>query len=261
MNKVISKDGTTIVYDKTGNGPAVILVDGAFCSRNFGPMPKLTPLLAKSFTVFTYDRRARGDSGDTQPYAIQREIEDIDALIKVAGGFAYLFGISSGAVLCIKAVASGLNITKLALFEPPFNIGSRQRQPPADGEEQLTKMIAAHKKSDAVKFYLTKVIGLPAIVPFIMQLTPNWSKMKANANSLPYDAAIMGNFLMPIDQVSAVKVPTIVIDSEKSPEALRKPAQVVAETLPNAQRRSLKGQVHNVPPEVLAPVLVDFYNN
>ncbi|MDB4926331.1 alpha/beta fold hydrolase [Mucilaginibacter sp.] len=122
MDFVTSKDGTAIAYRKAGSGPALILVDGAFCSKDFGPMPKLASLLAESFTVFTYDRRARGESGDTPPYAVQKEIDDIQALLNEAGGSAFLFGISSGAVLALKAVAAGLNITQLALYEPPFNI-------------------------------------------------------------------------------------------------------------------------------------------
>ncbi len=260
MNTVISKDGTPIAYNKTGSGPAVILVDGAFCSKDFGPMPKIVPLLSKDCTVITYDRRARGDSGDTHPYAVEREIEDIGALIKVAGGSASLFGISSGAILCIRAAATELNITKLALFEPPF-VGNGKGRRAANAEEQLKQMIAESKKGDACKFYLTKVIGVPAIVPFILSLTPNWPKMKANANSLPYDAAVCGDFNMPAELVASVALSTIVIDSEKSPESLRKPARTVAETLPNGQHKSLKGKMHDVPPKILVPVLADFYNS
>src|SRR5262249_29137018 len=122
MRKAISKDGTTIAFDQLGKGPAIILVDGALCSRSFGPMPKLAPLLAQRFTVFTYDRRGRGDSGDTASYRVEREIEDIDALIAEAGGSAYVFGISSGAALVLRAAASGLAIEKLALYEPPFMV-------------------------------------------------------------------------------------------------------------------------------------------
>jgi pimeloyl-ACP methyl ester carboxylesterase len=259
MNTVISKDGTRIAYDQTGSGPAVILVDGAFCSRNFGPMPKLAPLLAESFKVFTYDRRARGDSGDTKPYAVRREIEDIEALIEVAGGPACLFGISSGAILAIQAVASGLNIRRLALFEPPY-VGDKPHRKPENPAGQLAEMIAAGRKGDAVNFYLRKVIGVPAIVPFILRLTPNWPKMKANANSLPYDAAVCGDFNMPRQQVASIGIPTLVIDSEKSPGVLRDAVQEVAGALPNGKRISLAGKVHDVPPKILAPVLKEFYN-
>src|ERR1700726_4939076 len=120
MYTLASKDGTRIAYDKTGSGEAVILVDGAFCSRGFGPMSKIAALLSKTFTIYTYDRRGRGDSGDTKPYSVQREIDDVDALIGVAGGEACLFGISSGAMLCLEAAAAGSPVKKIAVFEPPY---------------------------------------------------------------------------------------------------------------------------------------------
>ena len=259
MNTVISKDGTRIAYNKTGSGPVVILVDGAFCSKDFGPMPKIAALLAEKFTVIAYDRRARGESGDTQPYAIEREIEDIDAIIKVAGGSAGLFGISSGAILCIKAVAFGLNIHKLALLEPPF-VGNKDGKRPIDATEQLTKMIAEGEKAKAVKFYLTKVIGVPAVFAFILKLTPNWPKMKAIANSLPYDAAVCGDFNLPTAQTAAIKIPALVIDSTKSPGFLRNAVEATAKALSNGSRLSLNGKVHDVPPNILVPELIKFFN-
>jgi pimeloyl-ACP methyl ester carboxylesterase len=222
-------------------------------------MPKLTEILAKHFTVFTYDRRGRGDSGDTQPYNIQREIEDIEALIREAGGSAYMFAMSSGAVLALYAVAAGLNISRLSLYEPPFIIGTNGHRPPKDHEIQLKQLLAAGRKGDAVKFYLAKVIGAPAFLPFILRLTPNWSKMKSVAGTLPYDAAIMGDFHLPTDVVSSVDVPAIVISGGKSAELLRKAAQAVVDKMPNAQLRILKGQSHNVSVKVLAPVLVEFF--
>jgi pimeloyl-ACP methyl ester carboxylesterase len=258
MNTVISKDGTSIAYDKYGKGPAVILVDGAFCSRKFGPMVGLAPVLAQQFTVFAYDRRARGDSGDTQPYAIRREIEDIQALIDLAGGSAFLFGISSGAILCVHAVAFGLNVLRLVLLEPPY-VGNKDQRRPADAKAQLSKFIAEEKRGSAVRFYLTKVIGVPAIIAFILRLTPNWSKMKKNAASLPYDAAVCGDFNLPKEQLSSVTIPTLVIDSQQSPDMLRDAVQAVAEVLPHGQRISLKGKVHGVAPKTLVPVLADFY--
>ena len=261
MNTITSKDGTKIAYNKSGNGPAVILVDGAFCSKDFGPTPKLVPVLANYFSVISYDRRARGDSSDKQPYLVQREIEDIEALMNVAGGTAHLYGVSSGAVLSIQAVASGLPVKKMALFEPPYYTESRRHKPPLDAEQQLKKMIAEGRKKDAVKFYLRKVIGVPAIVPFILRLTSNWSKMIANANSLPYDVAVMGNFIIPNEMLASINIPTMVIASAKSPQSLLKPAQLVAKALPTCQHKILKGQIHNVPPKILVPVLVGFYNS
>ncbi|SHN11173.1 alpha/beta fold hydrolase [Mucilaginibacter sp. OK098] len=260
MNTVISKDGTKIAYNQNGSGPVIILVDGAFCSKDFGPMTGIVPLLSKNFTVISYDRRARGESGDTKPYAVEREIEDINALINVSGGSASLFGISSGAILCIKAVAYGLNIHKLAILEPPF-VGNKDNKRPADAVQQLNQMIAVGEQGSAVKFYLRKVIGLPAIIVFILRLTPNWPKMKAIANSLPYDAAVCGDFNMPKEQVSCITIPTIAIDSKQSPTFLRDAVQGVASALTNGKRVSLKGKPHDVPPKILVPALTDFYNS
>jgi pimeloyl-ACP methyl ester carboxylesterase len=260
MDSVISKDGTRIAYHKTGSGPVIILVDGAFCSKDFGPMAKLAPLLSKSFTTISYDRRARGESGDTKPYSVAREIEDIEALIKIAGGQASLFGISSGAILCIHAVAAGVNVNKIALLEPPY-VGNKNGKRPADAVQQLSRMIAENKKGDAVKFYLTKVIGVPAIFAFILRLTPNWPKMKAIAPSLPYDAAICGDFNLPVKQLASIKLPAIVIDSTKSPAMLRDAVKAVADALPNGKQISLNGKVHDVPPEILVPALTEFFSD
>jgi pimeloyl-ACP methyl ester carboxylesterase len=259
MNKTFSKDGTQIAFNKTGLGPAVILVDGAFCSSKFGPMVKLAPLLEKNFTVITYDRRARGDSGDSKPYDVQREIEDIDALIRVAGGSAFLFSVSSGAILAIRAAASGLNISKLALFEPPF-VGNPKGRRPATAEAELKTMITENRRGDAVNFYLRKVMGVPLFFTWILRLTPNWPKMKANAASLPYDAAVCGDFSVPKQLIGSVHIPTIVIDSTKSPNMLRDAARAVADLLPLGRQISLEGKIHDVPPKILAPVLEKFYN-
>jgi pimeloyl-ACP methyl ester carboxylesterase len=260
MNKTFSKDGTPIAFKKTGAGPAVILVDGAFCSSNFGPMPKLAPVLEKYFTVICYDRRARGESGDYKPYALQREIEDIDALIRVAGGSSHVFSISSGAILAIHAAASGLKISKLALFEPPF-VGDRQGRRPANAEAGLKKMIAENRRGDAVNFYLRKLMGLPVFLTWILRLTPNWPRMKANAASLPYDAAICGDFNIPKQLVGSITVPTIVIDSKRSPKMLRDAVRDVAELLPSGRQVTLNGNIHDVPPKILVPVLEKFYNS
>jgi pimeloyl-ACP methyl ester carboxylesterase len=260
MNKIISKDGTPIAFNKTGTGPAVILVDGAFCSSSFGPMAKLAPVLDKYFTVIVYDRRARGDSSDTKPYDVQREIEDIEALIGVAGGSANIFSISSGAILAIRAAASGLNISKLALFEPPF-VGNPKGRRPANAEAELNLMIAEKRRGDAVSYYLRTVMGVPAILPWILHLTPNWAKMKANAASLPYDAAVCGDFNIPKTWVGSLNIPTIVIDSSKSPKSLREAVRAVAELLPQGRQITVNGKIHDAPPGVLVPVLEKFYNS
>jgi pimeloyl-ACP methyl ester carboxylesterase len=253
---VISKDGTSIAYDQTGNGQPLVLIDGAFCCRSFGPMATLASLLANHFNVVYYDRRGRGGSGDAATYTVDKEIEDLEALIKQLGGSAHVFGMSSGAALALFAAAKGLPITKLALFEPPFIAEDKTgRKPPTDTEAQLKSFIAKDQRGEAVKFFLTKVMGMPAPFVYIMRFMAMWPKMKAIANSLPYDAAIMGDFSLPTKTVSSIKVPTIVIGGEKSPSSLRIAVDAVAKAVPNSQLKMLKGQTHNVSMKLLAPVL------
>jgi len=244
VTKILSKDGTAIAFDRLGQGPPIILVDGAFCTRTFGPMPKLAPLLAEHFTVFTYDRRGRGESGDTAPYAVQREIEDLEALIKEAGGSAFVFGMSSGAVLGLEAAAQKVTIRKMALYEPPLMVDGRGHRPPADYQAQLRRFIAEDKRGDAVKFMMTKVMGMPAVVVNVMRLLPVWSKLKAVANTLPYDAAITGDSSSTMQRALSVTVPTLVVGGEKSPSFLHSAVEAVAKVLPGAERRILQGLTH-----------------
>jgi len=259
MNTALSKDGTAIAYERLGTGQPLILVDGALCSRSFGPMPRLAPLLARHFTVFMYDRRGRGDSGDTKPYAKEREVEDIEALIKEAGGSAFVVGLSSGAGLALEAAASGLGITKLAVYEPPYMVDDSD--PRAAGHEaQLNHLIAAERRGHAVKYFMRKMVGVPAMVVALMQLMPGvWSKLKAAAHTLPYDAAVMCNFSMPARRLASITTPTLAINGEKTDARLRHAVQAVVKVLPNVQHRTLKGQTHNVKPQVLVPVLVEFF--
>jgi pimeloyl-ACP methyl ester carboxylesterase len=259
MSTILSKDGTVIAFDELGNGEAIILVDGALCSRSFGPLPKLAQLLAPHFTVFHYDRRGRNESGDTPPYAVEREVEDIEALIAKSGGSASVFGTSSGAALALAAAARGANIKKLALYEPPFVAGRSARTAPPDSEAQLKRLIAAGKRGDAVKFFMVDMVGMPAIFAYILRVLPIWPKLKAVAHTLPYDAAVLGDFSLPKERAASVAVPTLVIGGEKSPVELRSAVSAVAEAVPGAKLRMLKGQTHNVSVKVLAPVLVEFF--
>jgi len=260
MSKVLSKDGTAIAFDKLGHGEPVILVDGALCSRAFGPLPNLAKLLAPHFTVFNYDRRGRNESGDKAPYAVQREVEDIEALIAEAGGSASVFGTSSGAALALAAAANRADIKKLALYEPPFVAGRRKgRGAPPDSEMQLRRLVDQGRRADAVKFFMVDMVGMPAIFTYIMRILPVWPKLKAVAHTLPYDAAVLGDFSLPRERAASVAVPTLVMGGEKSPVELRGAVEAVAQTIPGAKLQMLKGQTHNVDVKVLAPVLVDFF--
>jgi pimeloyl-ACP methyl ester carboxylesterase len=239
----------------------VILVDGALCSRSFGPMPKLAPLLARHFTVFTYDRRGRGDSGDTAPYAVQREVEDIEALINEAGGSAYLYGVSSGAALALEAARS-LAIKKLVLYEAPFIVDDSRPPLSETYAEELGGLIAQDRRGDAVKLFM-KLVGVPGIFIALMRVMPAWSKLKAVAHTLPYDIAIVADNQrgkrLPANRWASVTAPTLVVGGGKSDAWMRNAVRAVAEALPNAKQRTLEGQTHNVGAEAIAPVLEEFF--
>jgi len=259
---VTSKDGTKIAFDKTGHGPAVILVAGALCSRAFWSGPELAKLLDPSFTVYNYDRRGRGDSDDTQPYAVEHEIEDIEALIDDAGGSAYLFGHSSGASLALEAALTlGKKVTKLAMYEAPYN-----DDPAAQGRWQeylkhLRETLAADRGGDAVALFM-KYVGTPDDQIEGMRHAPIWPVFEAIAPTLAYDhAAILGEYAsVPVDRAAGVDVPTLVMSGGASYPFMRETAQALGKAIPNAQVRTLEDQTHNVDSDVLAPVLLEFFS-
>ena len=260
MQKVQSKDGTTIAFDRYGQGIPVILVGGAFQHRAIDPgTAQLAALLAQHFMVFHYDRRGRGDSSDTQPYAVEREIEDLDTLIREAGDSAFVFGMSSGAVLALDAAARGLAITKLALYEPPFNSGDENaRQASENYTRQLTALLAEGRRGDAVAFARTSW-GTPAEAVVAMRQTPVWPLFESVAPTLAYDNAIMGYGSVTAERLASITVPTLVVSGGASPAFMHNAAQAVARALPNAQHRILEGQTHNFAPDALAPVLEQFF--
>jgi len=258
MSQVTSKDGTTIAYDRSGTGPALILVDGALCSRAFGPSPKLAPLLARHFTVYAYDRRGRGESGDTPPYAAAREVEDIAALIEAAGGSAFLLGLSSGGALALEAAASGLPVDKVVAYEPPYVDDSGQRGGAAH-EGQLKRLLADGDRGGAVKYFMKDMVGAPAAIVVMLRLMPwIWRKLEAVAHTLPYDAAVMTEFRIPRARLASIAVPALVMNGSKTDQRLREAALAIADAIPAARYRELAGQTHNVKPDVLAPAAVEF---
>jgi pimeloyl-ACP methyl ester carboxylesterase len=257
METVTSKDGTTIAFDRLGSGPPVVLVCGGSVDRTADAA--LAQELASDFTVFNYDRRGRGDSGDTLPYAIEREVEDIDAVIEAAGGSAHLWGSSSGAVLALIAAESGVPATKLALWEPPF-IPEGVPRPPEDQVTQYETMVAEGRRGDAVEYFMTKVIGMPPEVVAGARTQPWWPATEALAPTLAYDARIMGDYTIPRDLVASVKVPTLVVAGGADFPWMRQTAETLADALPDGEVRILEGQGHDVDPGVLAPVLSEFFN-
>jgi pimeloyl-ACP methyl ester carboxylesterase len=263
VRKVLSKDGTAIAFDRLGHGSPVILVDGALCHRTMGPSAPLAKLLAQHFTVFTYDRRGRGDSGDTAPYAVEREVEDVAALLREAGGTAFVWGTSSGAVLALEAAKRLSGIKKLALYEAPFIVDD-SRPTTEDDWVRLSEAVAAGRRSDAVKLFL-KSVGAPAFFIALMRLTPMWSKLKAVAHTLPYDGAIVqdnqrGKPLL-ANRWASVTAPALVMDGGKSPAWMRHGNRSLASVLPNAQYLTLEGQTHMLKPKVHAPILLRFFKD
>jgi pimeloyl-ACP methyl ester carboxylesterase len=250
MKKVTSKDGTTIAFDQLGTGPALILVVGAFNDRSTGT--PLTQFLEQHFTVFTYDRRGRGDSGDTLPYAIEREIEDLEALIQEAGGSALVFGYSSGATLALRSAAHGLNISQLALYDPPPTGAKAGQLAP-----QLTELIAAGRRGEAVELFQIEAVGIPVDVVAQMRNAPFRPALEKMAHTLVYESTILTS--LPNELIASVRVPTLVIDGEQSHELIRQAAQSLADALPDGQYRTLKGQGHDIDPAVVGPVLVEFF--
>lgn len=258
MSNVISRDGTAIAFDRSGQGPAVVVVGGILGDRS--QQAPLAELLAEHFTVFNYDRRGHGKSAFTPPYAVERESEDLDAIIDAAGGEAFVYGTSGCGVLALYAAAAGLapKIKRLAIWEPPYIVDDSRPPAPPDYKEQLSKLLAAGRRGDMVELFFTQAVGMPAEIVAQMRQAPWWPVQEALAHTLIYNAEIMGDFSLPRERVASVRVPTLVIDGGVTPW-LSHAAQAVADALPNAQRRTLSGQPHNVAPEAIAPVLVEFF--
>jgi len=259
MKTVVSADGTKIAFDQTGEGPPVILVVGAFNDRATGA--PLAKSLESRFTVLNYDRRGRGASGDTQPYSVEREVEDLSALIREVGGAARVFGYSSGGNLALEAAARGLNITKLALYEPPFMVGdddSRPR-PPKDMAAQLANLVASGRRGDAVELFQTEMVGIPEQVVVQMRNAPFRPALEATAHTLVYEASIVGDLTLPIDRLKSIESPTLVIYGGDSPAFMGEGAKALAKALPTGHVRALGGQSHDIVPAALAPVLLEFF--
>ena len=253
MNTVTSSDGTSIAFERAGAGPALITVDAAGNYRDFRPLRAPVERLAADFTVYVYDRRGRGASTDTLPYAVEREIDDLAALIAEAGGSAFVYAMSSGSLLALHAAASGLAIPKLALFEPPIE-PSEAPTGETDFTNELAELVAAGRRRDAVAFF-HRGIGVPEEV--MAQMTPPvWAALEAVAHTLVYDCKLSD--AMSLALIKSVTVPTLVIDSQGSGGELTGMAATVAEALPNSTQRSLAGGWHGVPDEALAPVLTEF---
>jgi pimeloyl-ACP methyl ester carboxylesterase len=262
MQTVTSKDGTTIAFDQWGEGPTVILVDGALQYRAFDQgMVSLAELLAQHFRVIHYDRRGRGDSADTQPYALEREIEDIEALIDEAGGSASLYGISSGAALAMEAASElGDKVSKLAMYEAPYNDDEAAQQAWRKYVKELRELLEAGRKGDAVGLFMMLVGASPEDVGGIRQ-TPMWSLWESIGHTLAYDhiAALGEDAVIPTERAARVSMPALVMDGSESFPFMHTTAMTLANAMPKGQHRTVEGQTHEVSAEALAPVLIEFF--
>jgi len=259
MKTVISKDGTTIAFDQSGHGPALILVTGALATR--ADWSSLAAHLAPHFSVFAYDRRGRGESGDTAPYTVEREVEDIEALITEAGGSAFLFGLSSGGALALEATLQlGEKVKKLAIYEVPYNDDEAARLAWQAYRKQLTEVLAQGRRGDALALFML-LTGMPADHLDRVRQHPMWPMWEAATPTLAYDAAVMGeDASVPTEKAAHVAVPALVMDGSASYPFMHVTALELAKAMPHAEHRTLEGQTHEVEAPVLAPVLEEFFN-
>ena len=261
---VTSTDGTTITLDRYGDGPPLVLVGGAFQYRAFDPPTvELAKRLAGDFTVFHYDRRDRGDSGNTPPYTTRREVEDLHAVLEHADERAFVFGNSSGAALALDAAAAGLAIDKLALYEAPFIVDDSRPPVPDDYIQQLNELLSEDRGGDMVELFMTTVIGMPGQMVAGMRQAPMWPGFEAVAHTLIYDGLLMEGTQtgrpIPAERWASVAVPTLVLDGGDSDAWIHHAADSLADMLADAQRNTLEGQTHTVAPEILAPAIREFF--
>ena len=257
-----SADGTRIAYEFSGTGPALVLVDGALCYREFGPARSLAAALEGEYTVYIYDRRGRGESGDTAPYAVEREIEDLAAVIAATAGPAYVFGQSSGGALVLAAAASGVPMTKVGAYESPF-VGLR---PGKDGEPrdylaELDALLAAGDRGGVVSYFMVKMVGAPWFVPTMMKLNRKvWAQLRAVAHTVPNDARVLrGDFEVPVAEFAAIDRPSLIMAGSKGAPAMLAAQETIARAIPGAEHLVLQGQTHQVSDQALAPELRRFF--
>jgi pimeloyl-ACP methyl ester carboxylesterase len=263
LTTVRSADGTTIAYDVAGDGPALILVGGAFSFRRYKSWVQLFELLAPRFRVISYDRRGRGDSGDAPEYAVEREIEDLDALVQVAGGSSHAFGMSSGAVLALRAAAAGVPIGRAVVYQPPFSVDASGHLPPPDFGRQLGALAASGNRGAIASYFMRQGMGVPRVLVALLRVArPIWKNLEAVAHTLPYDYALMGDTVhgrpLALEPWVSIATPTLVVDGGKSGASINRAADALAARMPNAERRTLAGQSHNLSMKLLAPVLEEF---
>ncbi|MEC3916989.1 alpha/beta fold hydrolase [Nocardia sp. CDC160] len=261
---VDSKDGTRIAYTRYGSGPAVVLVDGGLAAQDFGPNKSLAEALSSRYTVYTYDRRGRGGSGETLPVDVEREFEDLDAVADLAGEPVMLYGISSGGALILDYLRSGRTVRKVALYEVPFVVDDGTRPPaPDDYVEHIHALLAQGKNGEVVKYFMRQGVRLPALMVAAFPLFPGWSHLKKVAPTMAYDIQYVEQFQrgrkLPTDRWTDLGAPVTVIAGSKSPAWMRNANAALAQAIPGATHQVLPGQTHLVKAAALAPALIEFF--
>ena len=254
LGTVSSKDGTRIEYETSGGGKPLVLVAGALGTKGSAWQRRFAAEFAKSFRVFSYDRRGRGGSADTKPYAVEREIEDLEAVCAAAGREPIVVGISSGAALVLEAAAHGVPMGGVVAFEPPYMVGAHRRPNHVGYEREVTTLVERDDRDGAVRLFM-RTVGVPAFVLPIMRIMPMWKQLRRVAHTLPYDAAIMRGFELSVSRLGGIRVPTLVVGGAKSPESLKAAVRAVAESVPRARFTELPKQSHNVSASALAPAV------
>ncbi|MFI8951839.1 alpha/beta fold hydrolase [Streptomyces sp. NPDC053750] len=254
--KTLSRDGTRIAYERSGQGPAVILVSGAMSTG--ATVAPLAAELSGRCDVTVYDRRGRGASADTAPYAVEREIEDLAALVEAVGGEASVYGVSSGGALVLRAVASGLPVRRAAVYEVPYAMDDAAARAGAEYTERLTEALEQDRRGDAVELFL-RLTGLGEEMIRGARQSSMWAGMESVAPSLAYDDAVMGDHRVPASDIASITVPLLSLAGDASDDRMRAAARAIAEAAPRGTHRTLEGQTHNVEPGVLAPVLAEFF--
>ncbi len=263
MNTVTSADGTRIAYDRYGEGPVLVLVNGAMGYRKFKKFEQIASALSNHCTVINYDRRGRGDSGAAGLVSVQHEVDDIAALIEAAGGRASLWGWSSGAAVALRAAAADVGVEQLVLYEIPFKTDPDAKYPTDDYGARLQQIVAEGDSTRAAKHFMRNAVGMPGLLVNLMSLTPIFRKFAANGLTLSFDHAALGDHNMhgrPLDaqEWAAVTCPTLVVYGSKTYPALKHASSALANVLPNATLRELPGQNHNVSSRAIVPVLAQF---
>jgi pimeloyl-ACP methyl ester carboxylesterase len=262
MSHVISKDGTRIAFDKSGKGPPIIIVNGAMAFREFYGDKPLVAALSNTFTIYTYDRRGRGESTDTKPYSREKEMEDIEALIDDAGGASFLYGVSSGAALALLTAArlGSAKVSKLALYEPPYDSDSEKNKADfALQKKRINELLRTGQRGDAAAFFVSS-LGTPPEALEGLRKSKDWPVMQSVEHTLAYDYVVLGDGAIPVEIAKTVKIPVLVMNGDKSFDFMRDTAENLSKVMPNAQWKILKDQTHQVSPEVVAPVLRAFFN-